>query len=133
MRRPFAGYLHGHGGDRPVDPTPRPPDGQRLWEYTLLGFLIGLLLLGLVAGFIARAVVPGPDPMSIVGTLVLGIVGSFVGGFLGALLFGKDLDTEGWFQASGIIGSILGAIVVLLVYRALTHRRGGVGRGHYAR
>ncbi len=91
----------------------------------MVGFIIGLLIIGLIAGFIARALVPGPDPMGIVGTLVLGIIGSFVGGFLGALLFGKDLDTEGWFQASGIIGSILGAIVVLLIYRAVTHRRGG--------
>jgi uncharacterized membrane protein YeaQ/YmgE (transglycosylase-associated protein family) len=101
----------------------------------VIGFIVGLLLIGIIAGFIARAVVPGPDPMSILGTLVLGIIGSFVGGFLGALLFGKDLDTEGWFQASGIIGSILGAVVVLLVYRAVTHRRGGVGagRGHYVR
>lgn len=93
----------------------------------MLGFIIGLIVIGLIAGFVARAVVPGPDPMGIGGTIVLGIVGSFVGGFLGALLFGKDLDTEGWFQASGIIGSILGAIVVLLIYRLAT-RRGGARR-----
>jgi uncharacterized membrane protein YeaQ/YmgE (transglycosylase-associated protein family) len=101
----------------------------------VIGFIIGLLLIGIIAGFIARAVVPGPDPMSLLGTLVLGIIGSFVGGFLGALLFGKDLDKEGWFQASGIVGSILGAIVVLLIYRVVTRRRGGVGagRGHYVR
>jgi len=90
----------------------------------VIGFIIGLLVIGIIAGFIARAVVPGPDPMGFVGTLVLGIVGSFVGGFLGALIFGKDLDSEGWFQASGIIGSIIGAIVVLLLYRVVT-RRGG--------
>jgi uncharacterized membrane protein YeaQ/YmgE (transglycosylase-associated protein family) len=100
----------------------------------MLGFIIGLLIIGIIAGLIARAVVPGPDPMGIIGTIVLGIVGSFVGGFLGALLFGKDLDTEGWFQASGIIGSILGAIVVLLIYRFATRGRRGVGAGSgYAR
>jgi uncharacterized membrane protein YeaQ/YmgE (transglycosylase-associated protein family) len=92
-------------------------------EDEVLGFLILLVIVGLVAGFIARAVVPGPDPMGIVGTIVLGIIGSFVGGFLGWALFGKDLD-EGAFQASGIIGSIIGAIVALLVYRAVE------GRGH---
>jgi len=100
----------------------------------MLGFIIGLLIIGIIAGFIARAVVPGPDPMGIGATLLLGIVGSFVGGFLGAVLFGKDLDTEGWFQASGIIGSILGAIVVLLIYRLATRGRHGVGGGRgYAR
>lgn len=135
MRGPFAGYLDRHGSDHAVDPTPVRRTARTLWEDTMLGFILGLLLIGIIAGFIARAVVPGRDPMSLAGTLVLGIVGSFVGGFLGALLFSKDLDTEGWFQASGIIGSILGAIVVLLIYRAVTRRRGGVGSGrsHYVR
>ena len=90
----------------------------------MIGFIIGLVVIGIIAGFIARLLVPGPDPMGFVATMVLGIIGSFVGGFLGALRFGKDLDTEGWFQASGIIGSIIGAVVVLLLYRAVTHRRG---------
>ena len=69
--------------------------------------------------------------MGILGTLVLGIIGSFLGGFLGAVIFGKDLDTEGWFQASGIIGSIIGAIVVLLIYRFATRRRGRVGHASH--
>ena len=55
--------------------------------------------------------------MTVGQTLVLGIVGSFVGGFLGWAIFGADLD-EGAFQASGIIGSIIGAILVLLVWRS---------------
>ena len=84
-------------------------------------FLIGLLVIGLIAGFIARAVVPGPDPMGIGGTLLLGIIGSFVGGLLGYLIFGHDIE-EGAVQASGIIGSILGAVIVLLIYRAVTRR-----------
>ena len=87
----------------------------------MLGFIIALIIVGLIAGFVARAVVPGRDPLGIVGTIVLGIVGSFVGGFLGWVLFGKDLD-EGAFQASGIIGSIIGAIIALLVYNAATRR-----------
>jgi uncharacterized membrane protein YeaQ/YmgE (transglycosylase-associated protein family) len=88
----------------------------------MIGFIIGMILIGLIAGFIARAVVPGPDPMGIVGTIVLGIVGSLVGGFLGYILFGKD-TSEGAFQTSGIIGSIIGAIIALLVYRAVNRRR----------
>jgi uncharacterized membrane protein YeaQ/YmgE (transglycosylase-associated protein family) len=55
-------------------------------------------------------------------TLVLGILGSFVGGFLGWALFGKDLD-EGALQPSGIIGSIIGAVILLLLWRAVNRRR----------
>jgi uncharacterized membrane protein YeaQ/YmgE (transglycosylase-associated protein family) len=88
----------------------------------VLAFIITLIIVGAIAGFIARAVVPGPDPMGVVGTIVLGIVGSFVGGFLGYLLLHKDAS-QGALQPSGIIGSILGAIVALLIYRA-TARRG---------
>ena len=84
-------------------------------------FLIGLLLIGLIAGFIARALVPGPDPMGIGGTILLGVVGSFVGGLLGYLLFGHDID-DGAVQASGIFGSIIGAVIVLLLYRAANRR-----------
>jgi uncharacterized membrane protein YeaQ/YmgE (transglycosylase-associated protein family) len=87
----------------------------------VLGFIITLIIVGAIAGFIARAVVPGRDPMGVVGTIVLGIVGSFVGGFLGYLLFGRDAS-QGALQPSGIIGSILGAIVALLVYRAVSRR-----------
>jgi uncharacterized membrane protein YeaQ/YmgE (transglycosylase-associated protein family) len=89
----------------------------------MLGFIIYLLVVGLIAGFIARLVIPGPDPMSVLGTIALGIVGSFIGGFLGWALFGKDLS-EGALQASGIIGSIIGAVVALLIYNAITHRGG---------
>jgi uncharacterized membrane protein YeaQ/YmgE (transglycosylase-associated protein family) len=89
----------------------------------MIGFIIYLLVIGIVAGFIARALVPGPDPMGVVGTIVLGIVGSFIGGFLGWALFGKDFD-EGALQASGVIGSIIGAVIALLVYRAITRRSG---------
>lgn len=87
----------------------------------MLGFILFLLVIGLIAGFVARLLVPGPDPMSILGTIVLGIVGSFIGGFLGWAIFGEDFS-EGALQASGLIGSIVGAVVALLVYRALGGR-----------
>ena len=89
----------------------------------MLWFIIVLILIGLVAGFVARALVPGPDPMGVLGTIVLGIVGSFVGGFLGYVLFGHD-TANGALQTSGIIGSIIGAIIVLLGLRLF--RRQGV-------
>ena len=85
-------------------------------------FLVTLLLVGLIAGFVARAVVPGKDPMGVLGTIALGVVGSFIGGFLGYVLFGKNLN-DGAFQPSGLIGSIIGAIIALLVYRAVSDRR----------
>jgi uncharacterized membrane protein YeaQ/YmgE (transglycosylase-associated protein family) len=95
-------------------------------EEPVLWFIISLIVIGAIAGFIARALVPGKDPMGIGATIVLGIVGSFIGGFLGYLIFGKD-PGEGALQPSGIIGSIIGAVVALLIYRAVT-RRGGMAR-----
>jgi len=93
-------------------------------EEPVLWFIITLIIIGAIAGFIARALVPGKDPMGIGATILLGIVGSFIGGFLGWALFGKDMN-EGALQPSGIIGSIIGAIIALLIYRAATRR--GVG------
>jgi uncharacterized membrane protein YeaQ/YmgE (transglycosylase-associated protein family) len=84
--------------------------------------IIVWLLVGLVAGLIARAVVPGPDPMSWVGTMLLGLVGSLVGGFIGDALMKGDQR----FSPAGLIGSIIGAVVVLVVWRAMT--RGGSRR-----
>ena len=60
----------------------------------MIGLIISLLIIGIIAGFLARAIVPGDDSMSIGATLVLGIVGSFIGGFLGYLIFGNDATTS---------------------------------------
>jgi uncharacterized membrane protein YeaQ/YmgE (transglycosylase-associated protein family) len=81
-----------------------------------------MLIVGAIAGYLARLLVPGRDPLGVVGTIVLGIIGSFIGGFLGYLLFDKDID-EGALQASGVIGSIIGAVLALLIYNATTSRR----------
>lgn len=80
--------------------------------------LIAFVIVGAVAGYLARLLVPGPDPMSVLGTIVLGVIGSFVGGFLGYVLFDKDFG-DGALQASGVIGSIAGAVVALLLYNAV--------------
>lgn len=89
----------------------------------MLGTLIGLLVIGVVAGYLARLIVPGRDAMGVGQTIVLGIVGSFVGGFLGYLLFHKDAS-GGFVQPSSWIGSIIGAVIALLVYNAVTGRKG---------
>ncbi len=93
----------------------------------MLWFLIVLLFVGVIAGALARLLVPGPDPMSLAGTWLLGVVGSFVGGFLGYVLFGSDIE-DGAVQVSGIIGSVLGAVVVLLIYNAVTGRKHSLTR-----
>jgi uncharacterized membrane protein YeaQ/YmgE (transglycosylase-associated protein family) len=85
----------------------------------MVGFIVAVIIIGIIAGYLARAIVPGPDPMSFLQTLALGVVGSFVGGFLGYLIFDNDTE-EGAFQASGIVGSILGAVVVLMIYNWTT-------------
>ncbi|HEX6985359.1 MAG TPA: GlsB/YeaQ/YmgE family stress response membrane protein [Planctomycetaceae bacterium] len=76
-------------------------------------------VFGLVAGAIARLLVPGRQPIGLLGTMVVGIVGSFVGGFLASLLFGdRDL-----LSPSGWIGSIVGAVIILAIWVAIAGRR----------
>ena len=84
-----------------------------------MGILL-FLVFGLVVGFLARALMPGRQSMSWVMTMVLGVAGSFVGGFLASLVtHDRVMD----FNTSGIIGSVIGAIVVLAVVGGLSHRR----------
>ncbi len=81
-------------------------------------WILWAIIIGLIAGALARLVVPGDDSMGIIGTIVLGLIGSVVGGFLGWLLFGRDA-ADGAFQTSGLIGSFIGAVIALLVWRAM--------------
>lgn len=87
--------------------------------------IIWWLIIGLLAGALARLLVPGRDPMGVLGTLTLGLIGSLIGGFLGYLLEGG----EGAFSPAGLIGSIIGAVIALLVYRAAVRRRRPLRRG----
>ncbi len=83
-----------------------------------MDFII-LLIIGLIAGGLGRLLVPGPDPMGLLGTLLLGVVGAFVGGTLWGLITGDGLD----IQAGGFITATIGAVIALLIYRATSRRR----------
>lgn len=72
--------------------------------------ILAFIILGIVAGFLARALMPGRQPMGVIGTAFLGMAGSLLGGFVGNLLAGeRALDLE----AAGLIGSIVGSLIVL--------------------
>ena len=79
--------------------------------------IIGWLLFGLVVGAIAKFLMPGRDPGGWIVTILLGIAGSFVGGFLATAILGRNDQTAGW------IGSIIGAMLLLLIYRMIVGRR----------
>jgi uncharacterized membrane protein YeaQ/YmgE (transglycosylase-associated protein family) len=78
--------------------------------------MIGALILGLVAGFIAKALLPGKDPGGFVVTILLGLAGSLIGFFIFTELLGIG-DTE-IFDLGGLIGAIIGTMILLVGYRA---------------
>lgn len=83
--------------------------------------IIAMVILGLIAGAIAKLLMPGRDPGGFIVTIVLGIAGSLVGGFLFNLI--GIGDGERW---AGLIGSIIGAVLLLAIYRAVTRKRASV-------
>ncbi|GLZ31286.1 membrane protein [Lentzea sp. NBRC 105346] len=83
--------------------------------------ILGWIVLGLLAGAIAKAIMPGRDPGGIIITMLLGIVGAILGGFIGQALFGTDLGT--FFDMRTWLLAILGAIVLLGIYRLVTGSR----------
>jgi uncharacterized membrane protein YeaQ/YmgE (transglycosylase-associated protein family) len=88
-----------------------------------MGNIIAWAVLGLIAGAIARAIYPGDQGLGILGTMILGIIGSFVGGFLYTLLTtGKLALAATGLSIGGIVVSVIGAIVALFVYYAVTKR-----------
>ncbi len=81
--------------------------------------IIWFLIIGLVAGLLARLIMPGKDAMGLLATMILGIVGSVIGGAVSWAVFGSQGDR---IQPSGLIMSIIGAIVVLAIWRMIKSR-----------
>lgn len=83
--------------------------------------IIGWIVLGLIVGAIARLVVPGRQPMGWIATILLGVAGSFVGGTLGAFIFEHRFSVQ-QPAIHTFLGSLIGAVLLLLIYKAVTSR-----------
>ncbi|MEU9107739.1 GlsB/YeaQ/YmgE family stress response membrane protein [Streptomyces xanthophaeus] len=81
--------------------------------------IIAWILIGLLAGFIAKALMPGKDPGGIIITMLIGIAGGLLGGWLGKVIFGVD-SIDGFFDLSTWIAAIIGSVILLVVYRLIT-------------
>ncbi|WP_380164182.1 GlsB/YeaQ/YmgE family stress response membrane protein [Jannaschia sp. R86511] len=84
--------------------------------------IIGWIILGLIAGLIAKAIMPGKDPGGIIVTIIIGIVGALLGGFLASAIFSVSVN-DGFFQLSTWISAIVGALILLFIYRLVTGRK----------
>jgi uncharacterized membrane protein YeaQ/YmgE (transglycosylase-associated protein family) len=80
--------------------------------------ILGWIVLGILAGAIAKAILPGDDPGGIIVTMIIGIVGALLGGFLAQVFFNVDTVDNFW-DLSTWLTAIIGAIVLLLIYRAV--------------
>jgi uncharacterized membrane protein YeaQ/YmgE (transglycosylase-associated protein family) len=86
-------------------------------------FILWLCIVGLIVGAIARLLLPGRDNIGVLGTILLGIAGSFIGGFLENLWKYHTVSVHS-FHAVGLIGSVIGAFVLLLLFRVTGLERG---------
>lgn len=90
-------------------------------EEKLMG-IIAWIVLGLIAGAIAKALLPGEDPGGIILTMLIGVIGALLGGFLAGALFGVNPVDEFW-SLSTWLAAIVGSVILLLLYRLVTGRR----------
>ncbi len=91
----------------------------------MLGMIIAAIVIGIIAGYLGRLLLPGPDPMGFVGTGIAGIIGSLVGFFIFTSVLGIGDNDK--FDLGGIVGAVIGTMIVLAIYRAVVGR-GGTGR-----
>ncbi|MBA2474769.1 MAG: GlsB/YeaQ/YmgE family stress response membrane protein [Actinobacteria bacterium] len=97
-----------------------------------LGLLLGILVSGLIVGALARLALPGPDPLPLWQTVLLGVLGSVVGGVVGGVvlsLVGVDAGDPAEAGLYGFLSSVVGASLLLILYRRLVQRRGITGPG----
>ena len=92
--------------------------------------MIGAIILGLLAGFIANALLPGDDPGGFIVTILLGLAGSLIGFFIFTELLGIG-DTQA-FDLGGLVGAIIGTMLLLLAYRAFAGKSKGGDRARPA-
>ncbi|MHA7179799.1 GlsB/YeaQ/YmgE family stress response membrane protein [Arthrobacter sp. MDB2-24] len=83
---------------------------------------IGFLILGLIAGALAKLIMPGKQGGGILITMLLGVIGAFLGGFIGGSILGVNLGST--FSLMSILFAVIGALIVLAIYGAVTKRRG---------
>ena len=88
----------------------------------MLGTIIAWFVIGLIAGAIAKAIMPGKDPGGIIVTSLIGIVGAFLGGWLGTLFTGRGFRG---FDFVSIVLAVIGALILLWIYRLATRSRTG--------
>jgi uncharacterized membrane protein YeaQ/YmgE (transglycosylase-associated protein family) len=86
--------------------------------------IIAFIILGALAGAIAKAIMPGNDPGGFIVTTIIGIAGALLGGFLAAAIFGAHPLDE-FFDISTWLTAIIGSIILLALYRVVVNRRGG--------
>ena len=84
--------------------------------------IIAFIILGLIAGVIAKALLPGDDPGGLIITTIIGVVGAILGGFLAGALFDADPMDE-FFDISSWLTAIVGALILLVIYRVVVGRR----------
>jgi len=84
--------------------------------------IIAFLILGLLAGMIAKAIMPGNDPGGIIVTMIIGVVGALLGGFLASALFNRH-PLNHFFDLSTWITAIIGSLILLSIYRLVTGGR----------
>ncbi len=87
--------------------------------------IIAFIILGAICGAIAKALLPGDDPGGFIVTTIIGVVGALIGGFIAGVLFDADPLDE-FFDISTWLTAIVGAIVLLVIYRAVAGRRGAL-------
>lgn len=83
--------------------------------------IIAWVIIGLLAGAIAKALMPGKDPGGCIITILIGVAGGLLGGWLGKVIFGVD-SVDGFFNLSTWIAAIVGSLIILLLYRVISGR-----------